>query len=230
MHSVIECRLLTKSISKIVLQNSQGSFFAYQAGQYLNVVHHDLVFSPLSIACAPNTDNRIELHLAHPNENKLALDILRMAQQEKKLTIEGPHGICTAQSLQLDKPIIFLARGTGFAPIKAVIESLQHQKNLPAMHLYWSAACEDDLYLQDLAYDWVKNVNSFSFTPILSRVNSNWKGRVGKLQDVIVADYPDLSGYQIFASAPFDVIHEAWNVFLQHHLSRANYFSDMFKR
>ncbi len=228
VYDVIQCKKLTDTITAIRLQAPLQQHIAYQAGQYIKVIHGNGTLSPLSIACLPGNCSVIELHLAHPESNQQARDILSMIQQTKKLRLCGPYGNCTAAEFYSNHPVIFLARGTGFAPIKSIIEELINFKKYPAMHLYWSAASSNELYMNDLPKHWAGQLKNFSYTPLLSRANETWQGETGLLQQIILRDHPNLLHYRILASAPEAIVHAALQTFLHAGLKRENYFSDVF--
>ncbi|HSW70271.1 MAG TPA: 2Fe-2S iron-sulfur cluster-binding protein [Gammaproteobacteria bacterium] len=228
IYNVIHRETLGKAITKIVLGPSEDSHLFYQAGQYIKIIHADGTLSPLSIASAPEENFLIELHLAHPPDNLQAQDILRFTASEKKVVFTGPYGNCTIGELYGTKPIIFLARGTGFAPVKAIVEEIQKFKNYPRMHFYWSVTSPDEFYMDELLTRWVSEIKNFSYTPVLSRDYPHWNGRVGLLQDVVLEDYSDLLDYLVYVSAPEAIVHDVLHKFLAAGVERKNYFSDVF--
>ncbi len=219
IYDVIEYKPLADTIMYIRLQAPVNQRIEYQAGQYIKVIHRDKSMSPLSIACAPGDCSIIELHLAHPKNNLQAQDILLMVEQMKQLSLSGPYGTSTAAKIFGEQPIIFLARGTGFAPIKSIIEELDKFKKYPAMHLYWSAASASELYMDKLARQWTSELKNFSYTQVLNRA---------LVQNVILKDYPELAHYRVLASAPEAIVHAALQTFLGAGLTREHYFSDLF--
>ncbi len=225
---VVQRDSIGKDITRILLQAPKQDALRYHAGQYVKVVHPDGKLSPLSIACSPHDYSFIELHIAHPDSNHFAREILLKISAEKKLTLRGPYGCSTEFAAQRDQPIIFLARGTGFAPVKSIVEELTRLNTYPSMHLYWSATAPEELYLHELAQGWMNELQNFSYTPVLSRPHTHWQGKIGLLQHVILENHSDLSPYRIYASAPESIVHDALQDFLTAGLKRENYFSDVF--
>lgn len=225
-YDVIEVKSFSDQITQLLLRPENRSHLVYQAGQYLEVMHADGSASPLSIATAPQENFQIELHLSHPSDNLPAQAILRMIAIEKKLRIRGPYGVCTAGKLYGDRPIIFLARGTGFAPIKAMIEELIKFKKYPRMHFFWSVSSPDEFYFSDLLAEWMREIKNFSFTPVLSRPYAGWNGKTGRLQDVILSEYPDMTRALVYASGPESMVREVWGILQQAGLMRERFFSD----
>jgi CDP-4-dehydro-6-deoxyglucose reductase len=116
------------------------------------------------------------------------------------LRIEGPHGAFYLRETS-DKPMIFVAGGTGFAPIKSVIEHAFHQGVKREMVLYWGVRSSRDLYLPGLPGSWQQAHPNFTFIPVLSDPvpEDNWPGRVGLVHQAVLDDFADLSAYQIYA-------------------------------
>lgn len=217
LYQVINVQLLTEHVSQIFLQPSHSVKLVYVAGQYIEVIHEHHAPSPLSIACIPNPAGILEFHLFHPHENRRAHDLLQMAQEDKRWHLSGPFGHSTVAQLQKNKPIIFLASGTGFAPIKAVIEALIASESCPMMQLYWSLRTPKESYLTPLIEQW-----QLPFTPVYTK-----KMGIDAAPQAILSDHPDLSSYQIYASGPRPLIHTALSLFLQHGLKREWFYSDM---
>jgi len=116
------------------------------------------------------------------------------------LRLEGPLGSFYLRE-DSDKPIVFVAGGTGFAPIKAMIEHALHHDLPREMVLYWGVRTLADLYLPDLPGTWQSAHRNFTFIPVLSdpRPEDAWRGRTGLVHEAVMADLPDLSGYVVYA-------------------------------
>lgn len=213
LYHVEKLTLLAQDVSQIILRPDTATIPAYESGQYINVLHPNQHVSSLSIACAP-TDGSLEFHLFHPATNKHAQDLLRMATVDKQWQLEGPHGVCTVSRLDKDSPIIFIAYGTGFAPIKAVMETLLQQNHLQPMQLFWSGDC----YYSDLLQQWQQTYPTFSFTAFPKHVD---------LHTTIVNHHKDLANHQVYAVGSRQLMQTALNHFEQHGLPKHQFFSDM---
>lgn len=224
----MNAEFISKDITKILLRPSTELRLSYEAGQYIKILHSNGDLSPLSIANAPEEKGLLELHLTHSEDNLQARDILRMISEEKKLILRGPYGSCTASELSAEQPIIFLARGTGFAPIKAIIENNLNFNNNRAIHFYWSVRSPEDFYLDEVISQWTREIKNFSFTPIVSRQYPHWQGRVGLLQDILLQDYPTIAQHQVYVCAPESVVHDILHVLQQAGLPRNHFYSDVF--
>jgi len=228
-YHVMAIQLLAKDVSRILLQPLHAPVISYEAGQYIEVSHTDGRVSYLSIACAPRDDAILEFHLFHPAENEKAQALLRMARTEKKWQLRGPLGRCTVSQLHPDKPILFLAQGTGFAPVKAVIEALIQADFPLLLHVYWFSQNQEDFFLTEQISRWKASHPLFIFTPIILPSAFNEDQIESVLNQAILATYPDLSAYQVYASGPRSWVYRIFHAFQQKGLPRALFFSDMFE-
>lgn len=223
-YAVTEINSFNEHVSQIFLQPSYPIFFPYEAGQYVNVLHPSRFVSSLSIACAPHENSILEFHLFHPPENKQAQELLHLAKQEGKWQISGPYGHCTVGKLHQDKPILFIARGTGFSPIKAVIEALTLRHFYRPIHLYWSMPKHEHFYLLDRLNDWTALFSHFTFT--LQSLDQA-AAYPYSLKEKITSDHASLAGYQAYVSGSQVFVSELFSILFQHGLERDYFYSDM---
>jgi NAD(P)H-flavin reductase len=143
---------------------------------------------------------------------------------------EGPQGSFFLRE-DSDKPIIFVAGATGFAPVKSMLEHAFHAGVKRPMVLYWGVRSKKDLYLGDLAQRWTVEHANFRFVPVLSepRPDDHWEGRTGLVHEAILADYPDLSGHQLYACGSVRMVEAAHPAFAAHGLTQDDCFSDAFR-
>ncbi|MCC6193879.1 MAG: CDP-6-deoxy-delta-3,4-glucoseen reductase [Burkholderiales bacterium] len=172
----------------------------YLAGQYIDFLLKDGKRRSFSLATAPHDDKLLELHIRHIPSGFFTDALFTQYKGREILRFEGPLGSFYLRE-ESDKPIIFVAGGTGFAPIKAMIEHALHHKVAREMVLYWGARSLADLYLPDLPGKWQSENPNFTYIPVLSepRPEDNWPGRTGLVHLAVMADFPDLSGYQVYA-------------------------------
>lgn len=208
--------VIAKDISRIELTSADKAIH-YQAGQYIKVLHNNHLISPMSIACAPFDISKIELHLHHPIENTQALDLLHMIEMQKQLLLRGPYGTCTVSRIQQNRSLIFIANGTGLAPIKAIIEELLLEKTLPPIHLYWYAEDQSELYLQALVTEWMEKLSDFRYTPL----------SLPAIAQSVLRDYGNLSAHQIYMVDTVESTFSALDIFVQHGLDRDYFYSDV---
>ncbi|HLQ24440.1 MAG TPA: CDP-6-deoxy-delta-3,4-glucoseen reductase [Acidiferrobacterales bacterium] len=128
-------------------------------------------------------------------------------------------------------PIILMAGGTGFAPIKGILEHAFHTGVTLPLHLFWGVRARRDLYLHELALSWERSYPNFHYTPVLSEPlpEDQWPGRTGWVHEAVARDYPDLSRYEIYASGPPPMIEAGKALFTQHRLLPENLYFDSFE-
>lgn len=230
IYEVREYKLLTPRVAQVFLSAKSGSPLQYEAGQYIKLVHPDGSTSPFSIANAPQVSSNLELHLLFLKENRKACDIFQHVKEKKELRLRGPYGHCTLSHMQPDKPIIFIARGTGFSPVKAVIEALALQSSCPPIHFYWSAPGWRDLYLRELIDRWLRQLRDFRFTAVLTREYLPFPEEVkyGSASELVLQDYPDLSAHQVYMSGPQRMVYSTFEAFQERGLVREHFYSDVF--
>lgn len=146
------------------------------------------------------------------------------------LRIKGPLGTFFLRE-DTDRPAILIGGGTGFAPLKGILEHAFHTSLEKPLHLYWGVRARRDLYLEELPAQWLQDHTNFSYTPVLSEpmADDNWKGATGFVTDTVIRDYPDLSGHDIYMSGPPVMVEAGHNLFIQYGLDTSRFFSDAFE-
>src|SRR5262249_51379375 len=143
------------------------------------------------------------------------------------LQIEIPYGDFHLRASE--RHVILLASGTGFAPIKSMIETSARAGLRRPMHLYWGARTREDIYLAELPAGWAERLPWFSFTPVLSEAPSSWSGRTGFVHDAVREDHGDLSNLDVYACGNPLMVSAAQQHFTrQHGLPDAQFFADAF--
>jgi CDP-4-dehydro-6-deoxyglucose reductase len=175
----------------------------YHAGQYVEFILRDGARRSYSMANAPHTlgeQPSIELHLRHMPGGKFTDHVFGAMKEREILRLEGPFGSFFLRE-DSDKPIVLLASGTGFAPIKAIIEHLQFTASTRPTVLYWGCRTRDDLYLHDWAEQAAATMPNLHYIPVLSepRPADGWIGRTGFVHEALMTDLPDLSRHQVYA-------------------------------
>lgn len=215
LYNVQQVTTLAPDISQIIL--SSQTPLIYDAGQYIEV-HQDTQSIPLSIANAPQQNQQLEFQLMHTPKNTAALQLLN----QKTWQIHGPFGNCTFSKLKKNLPIIFLARGTGFAPIKAIIERFITARLFPPFYFYWSVPTDAQLYLQSRLQHWQQILPTFVYKPIFTAQTGSHIPPT-----FILAEHPDLSHFQVYVSGPKPLVQTALADFTQRGLARENFYSDV---
>ncbi len=188
----------------------------FLAGQYIDFLLKDGKRRSFSLATAPHDDKLLELHIRHVPGGFFTDALFTQYKGREILRFEGPLGTFYLRE-DSDKPIIFVAGGTGFAPIKAIIEHALYSKIDRQMVLYWGVRSLADLYLPELAGQWQTAHANFTFIPVLSepKPEDNWPGRTGFVHQAVMQDFSDLSGYQVYACGAPAMIEAAKREFMQ---------------
>lgn len=201
----LPCRIETinkvaPDVAIVSLKLPANERLQYLAGQYIDVLLKDGRRRSFSIATAPEDDALLELHVRHIPGGYFSGALFNEYRGREILRFEGPLGTFYLRE-ESDKPVIFIAGGTGIAPIKAVIEHALHHAVQRPMVLYWGVRSLRDLYLPDLAGSWQSKHRDLRFIPVLSDPlpEDRWQGRTGLVHKAVMADFPDLSGYQVYA-------------------------------
>ena len=180
------------------LQLPAADAFQYHAGQYVEFLLRDGDRRSYSMANAPHTQasgNWVELHLRHMPGGKFTDHAFGTMKEKDILRIEGPYGSFFLRE-DSDKPLVLLASGTGFAPIKALIEHMQHKGITRPATLYWGGRRPAAWVEAQLA-----TMPSLRYVPVISDAlpEDAWTGRTGFVHSAVLQDFPDLSGHQVYA-------------------------------
>jgi CDP-4-dehydro-6-deoxyglucose reductase len=174
----------------------------FLAGQYIDLLLRDGRRRSFSLATPPHDDALLELHVRHVPGGFFSDQLFTQFKGREILRFEGPLGTFFLRE-DSDKPIIFIAGGTGFAPIKGVIEHALHHRidATRPMVLYWGVRAMRDVYLPDLPGKWQLSSTNFTFIPVLSEPapEDHWPGRTGFVHQAVLDDFADLSGFQVYA-------------------------------
>ena len=219
---------LADDVMVIYLKLPANERLQFLSGQYIDILQKEGKPRSFSLANAPHDDEFLELHVRNISGGHFTNHVFNEMKERDILRIKGPLGTFFLRE-DSDKPIIFVASGTGFAPIKGIIEhALQIGIQRP-MHFYWGARTLADLYLLDKARSW--EARGIKFTPVLSDAlpSDNWQGRTGFVHQAVMEDYADLSGYQVYACGAPVVVEAAHRDYTaQRKLPNEEFFSDAF--
>ncbi len=187
----------------IRLQLPAADVFKYHAGQYVEFILRDGVRRSYSMANAPHTQAempQVELHIRHMPGGKFTDHVFSAMKEKEILRVEGPYGSFFLRE-DSDKPMVLLASGTGFAPIKALIEHMQFKGITRPAVLYWGGRRPADLYMNDWVMAKVAEMPNFSYVPVISDALAEdaWTGRTGFVHNAVLQDLADLSGHQVYA-------------------------------
>jgi CDP-4-dehydro-6-deoxyglucose reductase len=219
---------LADDVMAIYLKLPASERMQFFAGQYIDILMKDDKPRSFSLANAPHDDEFLQLHIRNIQGGTFTRHVFEEMKERDILRIKGPMGTFFLRE-DTNKPIIFVASGTGFAPVKAIIEHALHIGMLRPMHFYWGARVLADLYMLDLAHQW--EALGIKFTPVLSEPldADHWQGRQGFVHKAVLEDYSDLSGYQVYACGAPIVVESAHRDFTTIcGLPNEAFFSDAF--
>ena len=194
---------LSADVMLLKLQLPANDNFVYHAGQYVEFILRDGTRRSYSMANAPHTQataGGLELHIRHMPGGKFGDHVFHSMKEKEILRLEGPYGSFFLRE-DSNKPIVLLASGTGFAPIKAVIEHMQFKGITRPATLYWGGRRPADLYMDA----WVKiklaEMPQLRYVPVVSDAlpEDAWSGRTGFVHQAVLEDFADLSAYQVYA-------------------------------
>ena len=201
----------------------------FLAGQYLDILLKNGTRRSFSMANAPHEDEFLQLHVRNYG-GPFSMHVFTRMKERDILRFEGPLGTFFLRE-DGDKPIILLASGTGFAPIKAIVEHAFHTRDPRSFVLYWGARVRADLYLDELPARWAREHNNFRYVPVLSEPlpGDNWGGRTGLVHQAVAHDIPDMSGCQVYACGVPAMVEAAHREFTSRcELPEEEFFSDAF--
>jgi CDP-4-dehydro-6-deoxyglucose reductase len=173
----------------------------FLAGQYVDLVLRGSERRSFSMANAPHDDELVQLHVRHVAGGQFTDHVFGKMKERDILRFEGPHGTFFLRE-DSEKPIVFVASGTGFAPIKAVLEHAFNKGLARQMVLYWGGRRPKDLYMNELALKWAaEHPLQFKYVPVISDAlpEDAWAGRTGFVHRAVMEDFPDLSSHQVYA-------------------------------
>jgi len=220
--SIIE--KLTDDVLKIVLRLPPNSNFNFNSGQYVNIIKGNLTRS-YSIANCSDHKNQLEFFIKKYKNGLMSEYFFKEAKINDLLRLEGPIGTFFLRD-SCSKNIVFLATGTGVAPIKSILEGLdKSQKNYQNKNLWVivGARFQEDLF-------WEPDFNNLNikYIPVLSRQYNDWNGAKGYVQEVVLKQQIDLKNTQVYACGSNEMILSAKKLLLKNNLTENNFFSDAF--
>jgi CDP-4-dehydro-6-deoxyglucose reductase len=188
---------LADDVMVLYLKLPANERLQFLAGQYLEFLLKDGSRRSFSMANAPHDDELIQLHVRHVAGGQFTEHVFGKMKERDILRFEGPLGTFFLRE-DSAKPIVFVASGTGFAPIKSIIESARTKGVARPMTLYWGGRRPRDLYLNALAESWTGPL--LKYVPVISEAlpEDRWTGRTGFVHRAVMEDLPDLSGYQVY--------------------------------
>jgi len=220
---VMSYELVADDIAILTLRLPPSTSFHYLPGQYIDLIYKGIRRS-YSVANIQETLTGIELHIRLLPDGEFSQSLLDVTAGQL-MRLEGPKGTFFVRNAT--NPILFLAGGTGFAPIKAMVESLLTGEMKRELYIYWGMTHAKRFYT-DLAKRWEEIHASVHYIPVVSSVDAEWLGRRGLVHHAVIEDFPDLKEYHVYACGSPLMIDEAKKTFISHGLAEDNFFADSF--
>ena len=226
---VMNMQTLAADVMQLDLKLPASERLQYLAGQYIDIMLRDGRRRSFSLANPPHDDEFLQLHVRHVPGGEFTSFVFEGMKEKAILRLQGPLGAFYLRE-DSQRPMIMMAGGTGFAPIKAMLEYSFYRNFTRPIHFYWGVRAARDLYQQSLPKHWATRYSHFHYTPVLSEPlpQDQWSGRTGWVHTAVAEDYPDLSEYQVYMSGPPPMIEAAKDVFFAQNLSPDELFYDSF--
>ena len=187
---------LAEDVMRIELKLPASENFAFRAGQYIDILLADGQRRSFSIANAPHDAGHLELHVRRIDGGRFTGHVFETMIEKEILRFEGPLGSFFLRE-DSTRPIVMVAGGTGFAPIKGIVEHAIRLGLQRPVTLYWGARRRDGLYLDQLARSWEATLPGLRYVPVLS--DEAWDGRGGLVHQAVLDDFADLSAHEVYA-------------------------------
>jgi CDP-4-dehydro-6-deoxyglucose reductase, E3 len=227
---VLSLEKKSHDVMVVRLQLPANDALRYHAGQYIEFILRDGSRRSYSMGNAPHNGPGVELHIRHMPGGKFTDHVFTAMKEKEILRVEGPFGSFYLRE-DSDKPMVLLASGTGFAPIKALVEHMQHKGITREATLYWGGRRPGDLYLDEWVLGKLGEMPNLKYVPVVSNAlpEDNWTGRTGFVHKAVLEDFPDLSRHQVYAcGAPIVVDSARTEYAALAKLAPEDFFADSF--
>jgi CDP-4-dehydro-6-deoxyglucose reductase len=231
---VVSLEKKSDDVMSVLMQLPATDVMQYHAGQYVEFLLRDGSRRSYSMANAPHTLDatapKVELHIRHMPGGKFTDVVFGTMKEKDILRIEGPYGSFFLRE-DSNAPIILLASGTGFAPIKALIEHMQHKNIQRPTTLYWGGRRPSDLYMNDWVEAQLQVMPQLTYVPVVSNAlpEDAWTGRTGFVHLAVLQDHPQLDAFQVYACGAPIVVDSAKADYVQKAgLPEEAFFADSF--
>jgi len=229
----LRCRVdeklqLCHDVIQLKLKLAGDQRLRFHAGQYIEFILEDGKRRAFSIANAPHDDEHIELHIRHIDGGVFTDFLFEEMPDKAMLRIEGPLGTFFLREPS-ERPILLVGGGTGFGPLKGMIEHALHVGLNQPIHVFMGVRALRDLYMKDMVKPWEQK--GVKFTPVLSEpmAEDNWQGETGFVHEAVARAYEDMSAFDIYMSGPPPMVHAAVELFTKNGAAREHMFSDAFE-
>ena len=226
---VAEIEELAHDVKRLRLKLPAAERLQFLAGQYIDLLLKDGRRRSFSLANPPHDEEFLEIHVRRVPGGRFSDELLTDMKPRAILRFEGPLGSFFLRE-DTDRPAVLVAGGTGFAPVKSMVEHAIASRHHRPLHIFWGVRARRALYLGDLARRWAEEHDWIEFTPVLSEPapEDEWDGTTGFVHEAVVARYPDLSGHEVYMSGPPPMISAGRSAFREAGLARDALYFDSF--
>lgn len=226
---VVQMERRAHDVMVLSLKLPQTERFRFLAGQYIDILLKNGARRSFSLANPPQQDNILELHVRRVPGGMFSDHVFTQMKEKDLLRFRGPLGIFFLR--ESERPAILVAGGTGFAPIKSIVEDAIARGIARPLHVYWGVRARRDLYFDELPPRWARDHAHIRYTPVLSEPvdDDRWTGRTGWVHETVLADHPDLGDFEVYASGPPPMIEAIRASFFAHALPEDRLYYDSFE-
>lgn len=227
---VTEKTALSDDVVLLRLKLPAAQRLQFLAGQYVDVLLPEGKRRAFSIASAPQHEDEIELHIRHVEGGDFTGWVFDELRERDILRLEGPLGTFFIRNDEPSRPMILMGGGTGFAPLKSMIEDLLAHHDKRPLHLFWGARTVRELYMHDKARRWADQNEHISYSTALTEPGNDASGHfAGFVHEAVLAQYPDLNAFDIYMSGPPAMIENARRACMEHGAHQQRIFFDSFE-
>ncbi len=215
---------ISPSVAEVTLRMPPKSDFSYLAGQYVNIIKGSVRRS-YSIANAPNKEGTLDFLIKNYPGGSMSEYIFTKAKANDLLRVEGPLGTFFYRHSS-SEVLVFLATGTGIAPVKALLEEIyleEENHRGKKIMVIWGSRYPNDLFWTPLF-----EYENFEFIPVLSRSGDEWEGEIGYVQDILMNKISDFSKVEVYACGSDAMISSAKKTLIQKGLQEHKFHADAF--
>ncbi len=210
---VMHMKQLSHDVMGLWLKLPSSERLQFLAGQYIDILMKDGRERSFSLANAPHDDEYLQLQIRYYDGGVFSELVFKEMKEKTLLRIKGPFGNFFLRE-ESDRPSLFIAGGTGFAPVKSIIEHMIAKQDKRPVSLYWGVRAKRDLYQDELARSWAEEHDNIKYVPVLSEPmeGDEWQGKTGFVHEAVLEDFSDFSDFDVYASGPpvmVQAVHEA---------------------
>lgn len=226
-------RRLADDVMEMTLKLPASEQMNFYAGQYIEFIMRDKSRRAFSLANSPSNDEFLELHIRNVPDGVFTNHVFDSMKEKAMVRVEGPFGTFYIRNTS-NRPLILVAGGTGFAPIKSIVEKLIEEGDTRPVKIYWGARAKADLYRNDLPEKWATQYEHIHYVPVLSEAKDedNWSGRRGFVHEAVLEDVANIGSiaeYDVYMAGPPVMINAAKETFSEQGLPVDQLFSDSFE-